>query len=134
VSEKVNEENNLIQQNLLEEALSLHCIQASCDMGWQVCSPGGKYASPTGHGLLIGVLTNEVLDNIAYKKKIGICRKQFSCTGTYQNVKKRKCMINYQGTSKAMGAQALLALDVTKSTRKRLCLLLYHCLVLQFKG
>jgi hypothetical protein len=57
-------ETNVIEQNLLEEELPLHCVQASFDMGWQVRSSGHKYASPTGHGLLIGTLTKKVLDSV----------------------------------------------------------------------
>jgi hypothetical protein len=52
-------ETNAIEQNLLEEEVPLHRIQASFDMGWQVRSSGHKYASPTGHGLLIGTLTKK---------------------------------------------------------------------------
>jgi len=52
-------ETNTIEHNLLEDELPLHRIQASFDMGWQVRSSGHKYASPTGHGLLIGALTKK---------------------------------------------------------------------------
>jgi hypothetical protein len=69
----VMEETNAIEQNLLEEEVPFHRIQASFDMGWQVRSSGHKYASPTGHGLLIGALTKKVLDSVIYNKKSGTC-------------------------------------------------------------
>jgi hypothetical protein len=37
-----------------------------------------------------------------------MCTKHFSQDGTYQNVKKHRCVKNYEGTSKAMEAQALV--------------------------
>ncbi len=78
MSETLYEDNNIIVQNFLEEEELLHCIQASYDMAWQVRSSGGKYGSPTGHGLLVGALTNKVLDSVVYNKKSGICTKHFS--------------------------------------------------------
>jgi len=54
VLETVNDSNHPIEQNHLEDEMLLHRIQASYDMGCQVRSSGGKYGSPTGHGLLIG--------------------------------------------------------------------------------
>ena len=59
VSETVQEVNNIIEQTFLEEDEPLHRIKASYDMGWQVRSSGGKYGSPTGHGLLVGALTKK---------------------------------------------------------------------------
>jgi hypothetical protein len=79
VAETVRDESHTIQQNLLEQEIPLHCIQASYNMGWQVCSSSGKYGFPTGHGLLVGALTKKVLDNVVYNKKCGVCTKHYSC-------------------------------------------------------
>jgi hypothetical protein len=49
-----------------------------------------------------------VLDSIIYNKKCVICTRHFSLTGSYDNVQKHKCMMNYQGTSKSMEAEALV--------------------------
>jgi len=96
------------QQNLLEQEIPLHRIQASYDMGWQVRSSGHKYASPTGHALLIGTLTKKVLDSVVYNKKCGVCTAHYSRYSSYENVKKHNCVRNYEGTLKAMEATALV--------------------------
>jgi hypothetical protein len=54
MAETVAQESNYVEQDLLEQDLPLHHIQASYDIRWQVHSSGGKYGSPTGHGLLRG--------------------------------------------------------------------------------
>jgi hypothetical protein len=37
-----------------------------------------------------------------------MCKKHFAHTDTYQDVKKHRCVKNYEGTSKGMEAQALV--------------------------
>jgi hypothetical protein len=59
-------------------------------------------------GLLVGALTKKVLDSVVYNKKCGMCKKQFSREGNYQNLKKHQCVKNYNGTLKAIKAQALV--------------------------
>jgi hypothetical protein len=97
-----------VQQHLLEKEISLHCIQESYDMGWQVRSSGHKYASPSGHELLIGTLTKKVLDSVVYNKRCGVCTAHYSQYSSYENVKKHDCVRNYKRTSKAMEATALV--------------------------
>jgi len=53
-------------------------------------------------------IDKKVLDSVIYNKKCGMCTKHFSRVQTYQNVKKHRCVKNYEGTSKAMEAQALV--------------------------
>jgi hypothetical protein len=48
-----------IEQHFLENDEPLHRLAALYDMGWQVCSSGGKYGSRTGHALLIGTTTKK---------------------------------------------------------------------------
>jgi hypothetical protein len=55
-------------------------------MGWQVHLPGGKYGSPTGHGMLIGAFTKKVLDRVVYNKKCGVFTKHSSRAGSFENV------------------------------------------------
>ena len=59
--------NDEVPQYVLEANNPMRRIQAFFDMGWQVRSSGGKYASPTGHALLIGALS---------KKSNGFCHLQ----------------------------------------------------------
>jgi ribosomal protein L37AE/L43A len=106
--EHLNDENLLVLQNRLEEELPVHRIEVSYDMGWQVRSSGGKYGSRTGYGLLIGARTKKVLDSTVFNKKCTLCTRQYSQTGSYENIKKHNCTMNYQGTSKSMEAEALV--------------------------
>jgi hypothetical protein len=48
--------------------------------------PGGKYGSPTGHGMLIGAFTKKVLDRVVYNKKCGVFTKHSSRAGSFENV------------------------------------------------
>jgi hypothetical protein len=108
VLETVSQENNGVEQNLLESDRPVHRIQASFDMGWQVRSSGGRYASPTGHSMLIGALKKKVLDSVIYNKKCGICTHHYLRSGSYDSVKPHCCVRNYEGTSKAMEAAGLV--------------------------
>jgi len=108
----INEESNPLEQNLLEKEVPLHRIRVSYDMGWQVRSSGNRYASPTGHGLFIGAQTKKVLDSVVYNKKCGTCTKHYSRFGSYEDLKLHNCVRNYEGTSKAMEAQALVEMLV----------------------
>jgi hypothetical protein len=110
VTKTLQEDDNPIEQNLLEIDLPLHHVRASYDMGWQVRSPGGKYGSLTGHGLLVRAISKKVLDSVVYNKKCGTCMKHLSRGGTYNDVKKHICVRNYVGTSKAVEAQALVTM------------------------
>jgi hypothetical protein len=56
INATVHQENNGIEKNMLELERPVHHIEVSYDMGWQVRSSSGSYASPTGHGMLIGAL------------------------------------------------------------------------------
>jgi len=65
-----------IEQTLIEDCVPRVRIEASYDMGWQVRSSGGKYGSPTGHGLMIGALSKKVLNSVVYNKKCATCTKR----------------------------------------------------------
>jgi hypothetical protein len=58
-----NVPDSCIEQTLLIDMQPRYRIEASFDMGWQVRLSGGKYGSSTGHGLLIGALSKNVLDS-----------------------------------------------------------------------
>ncbi len=108
--ETVNDRNCFVLQNILEDDLPLHRVEASFDMGWHLWSSGGKYGSRTKHGLLIGAQTKKVLDSVVFNKKCNTCEVHYLLEGNYDNVMKHKCMRNYQGTSKAMEADALVTM------------------------
>jgi hypothetical protein len=94
-------------QKVFETDRLVHCPQASYDMGWQVRSSGGRNASPTGHGMLIGLLKKKVLDSIVYNKKCDTYTVHCSLHSNYDNVKSHKCVRNYTRTSKAIEAAGL---------------------------
>jgi len=77
--------------------IPLHCVAASYDMGWQVRSPGGKYGSLTGHGLLVRAISKKVLDSVVYNKKCGTCMRHYSPFSNYDNVKTHKCVTTMKG-------------------------------------
>jgi uncharacterized CHY-type Zn-finger protein len=58
--------------------------------------------------LLIGALIKKVLDSVIYNKKFGTCMKHYSQYGSYDKVKKHEFVRNYEGTSKAMEAAAIV--------------------------
>jgi len=65
-----NVPDSSIEQTLIEDCVPRAQIEASYDMGWQVRSSGGKYGSPTGHGLMIGALSKKVLDSVNTIKNV----------------------------------------------------------------
>lgn len=79
---------------------------------------GGKYGSRTGHGLFIGVRTKKVLDSVVYNQKCSICDSHYSLTGSYENVKRHKCTIKYQGTSKSVEAEGLVTMLLRAPEKK----------------
>jgi tRNA(Ile2) C34 agmatinyltransferase TiaS len=87
-------------------------------MGWQVLSSGGKYASPTGHALLIGAISKKIMDSLVLNKKCGVCTKQISSTGSSTGVRKHNCVKNYEGSSKAMETKALTTMLIRMPAEK----------------
>ena len=53
-----------------------------------------------------------MLDSVVYNKKCGTCTKHYSRFGSYEDLKLHNCVRNYEGTSKAMEAQALVEMLV----------------------
>jgi hypothetical protein len=99
--------NDEVPQYLLEADNPMRRIQASFNMGWQVRSSGGKYASPTGHALLIGALSKKVMDSVILNKKCGVCTKQKNHNGSTIGARKHLCIKNYKGSSKSMEGAVL---------------------------
>jgi hypothetical protein len=104
-----------VQQTLLELDSPLHQVEASFDMGWQVCSSGGKYGSSIGHVILIGARTKKVLESIVFNKNCGVCTKHVKRTGSMENVLKHICVRNYFNSSKSMDATALVKMLTRKT-------------------
>jgi hypothetical protein len=104
----INEIDNPVEQNLLETETPIHRVQASYDMGWQVRSSGNKYGSPTGHGLLLGAITKNVMDSVIFNKKCAKCTKNATRTGNDSDIKIHKCVKNFEGSSKSMEAAGLV--------------------------
>jgi len=89
----ISQEGNAVEQNMLELDRPIRCVQASYDMGWQVRSSGGRYASPTGHAMFIRALKKRVLDSIEYNKKSGVCTRHYSLYNTNDNMKTHNVFI-----------------------------------------
>jgi len=106
VAATISDEDRVIEQKYLQNGI--YRIEASFDMGWQVRSSGGKYGSSTGHALLVGTRTKKVLDSVIFNKKCGICTKHEKRTGSIEKVRAHTCVKNYEGSSKAMEAAALV--------------------------
>jgi len=103
INATLNSPDNPIEQELLEADVPLHHVRALYDMGWQVRSSGNKYASPTGHGLLLGAITRKVMDSVTYYKKCATCTKDKD-----GKRKPHNCVKNYEGSSKSMEAAGLV--------------------------
>jgi hypothetical protein len=113
INATLNSPDYPIDQELLEAEVPLHRVRASYDMGWQVRSSGNKYASPTGHGLLLGAITRKVMDSVTYNKKCATCTK--SKDGKQ---KPHNCVKNYEGSSKSMEAAGLVQMLNRMPTEK----------------
>jgi hypothetical protein len=88
ILETLNEPSSHNEQHLLANDVLLYRVKASFDMGWQVHASGGKYASTTSHGLLIGVNMKKIIDSIVYNKKCATCAKHHAKHGSV-NVRHR---------------------------------------------
>ncbi len=69
----LNLPNNTADQFFLDSPTLCHWVQASFDMGWQIQSSGGKYASRREHALLIAAVSKNKMDSIIFNKKCGVC-------------------------------------------------------------
>jgi hypothetical protein len=92
-----NVPDSSVYQTLMEDMRPHYRVEASYDMGWQVRLSGGKNGSSTGHGLLVGAVSKNVLDSVAYNKKCAICTKNPNIT------KQNHCVENYEALSKVHG-------------------------------
>lgn len=100
-------------------------IDVSFDMGWQQRSSGKKYASPSGHALLVGART---------RKAVAMLLKSKLCTFCISWAKKNAgpipphyCRKNHEGSSSAMEPQACLEMVVGLFVRRK-CVVARICL------
>jgi len=104
----LTDEIHILEQKYLQADIPLPRVEALFDMGWQVRSSLGKYGSSTGHALLIGARLKLVLDSAVFNKKCGLCTKYEKRIASLHNVPEHDCVKNYEGSSKAMEAAALV--------------------------
>jgi hypothetical protein len=71
VTATISEPTTAIEQRFLQNDSPVQRIQASFDMGWQVCG------SSTGHAPLVGTYTNKVIDSIVFNKT-AVCAQSMS--------------------------------------------------------
>lgn len=116
----LNLENNRVDQFMLHLPDPCHQIRASFDMGWQVRSSGGKYASPTGHVFLIGAVSKKIMDSVVFNKRCRVCTKHMACTGSIEDVRKHYCIKNYEGSSNSMEAAALTKMLIQMPDEKHM--------------
>ena len=76
-------------------------------MGWSKRASRNCYDSLSGHALAIGVLTKSILVAIVSSK---LCRVYFLAESDNQELPNHYCPKNYDGSSKAMEADAALPL------------------------
>jgi hypothetical protein len=85
-------------------------IDISYDMGWQKLAK--TYNSLSGHGLMIGNRTKNVVAYQAYSKSCGVCerhsKKMLSQTTINSSTPDHRCPKNHTGSSKGMEAKAAL--------------------------
>ena len=82
-------------------------ITISFDMGWNKRSSGNRYDSLSGHALAIGCLSNKILNVVVSSK---ICRQCSIARKNGEEPPEHVCPQNYEGSSKAMEADAALTL------------------------
>jgi hypothetical protein len=118
VASTINSPDNIVEQSLLNYDVPHYWVRESFDMGWQVRSSKGKYASPTGHALLIGAISKKMMDSVVFNKQCGLCTKHIVCTGTSDGVRKHCCIKHYEGSSKSMEAAALTKMLMRRPDEK----------------
>jgi hypothetical protein len=98
-------------------------IRVSFDMVWRQRNSGNRYASPSGHGLLVGDRTRKPLAFILKSKFCNYCKtwtKQEGNNGA--PVPLHNCTKNHDGSSSAM--EPLACLEMVKklyAKKERLC-------------
>ena len=107
-----------MKQQKFDKGNLLAMISISFDMGWNKRSSGSYYDSLSGHALAIGCLSNKILNMVVSSK---ICRQ---CSVARENGKEpleHVCPQNYDGSSKAMEADAALTLykDIYNKSDKK---------------
>jgi len=124
MDEATNEEVKLtladeIKQKQFEQENLLAMITVSFDMGWNKRSSGNRYDSLSGHALAIGCLSNKILNVVVSSK---ICRLCSIARENGEEPPEHVCPQNYEGSSKAMEADAALTLykDIYNKSGKRI--------------
>ena len=95
-------------------------VAVSFDMGWQKRSSGRTYDSVSGHGMMIGGKTCKIVNGLVLSKRCSICKKPEDPNVPDIPIKERDhdCPRNFDGTSKAMEAEAALRLCIRAKERK----------------
>ena len=73
------------------------------DMGWQKKSSGKRYDSLSGHGFLVGLLTNQIIGMKVYSKVCSICDSSLPYPKP-----EHECPKNWEGSSGSMECNAAL--------------------------
>ena len=84
-------------------------LTVSYDMGWSKRSSGNKYDSKSGHAHILGYYTREFMGTKLFCKSCIVCDN----AERYKEVpRKHVCAKNYEGASKSMESDAILALCI----------------------
>ena len=78
-------------------------LLVSYDMGWQKKSSGKRYDSLSGHGFLVGLLTNQIIGMKVYSKACSICDSTLPPPKP-----EHECPKNWEGSSGSMECNAAL--------------------------
>jgi hypothetical protein len=87
-------------------------ISASFDMAWQQRNSGNRYASPSGHALLVGKYTRKAIALCIKSKLCNFCKSWVKKHGDAVPVKEHDCLKNHEGSSGSMEPQACLDMVV----------------------
>ena len=96
-----------IKQSKYEIGDLLAMISILLDMGWDKLSSGDRYDSLSGHALVIGCFLNKILNVVVSSK---MCRQCSIATENGEEPSEYVCPRNYDGSFKAMEADAALTL------------------------
>jgi hypothetical protein len=77
-------------------------VSVSFDMAWQQRNSGNRYASPSGHALLVGKYTRKPISLCIKSKTCNFCKSWIKTKGAGTPVEEHDCRQNHDGSSGSM--------------------------------
>jgi hypothetical protein len=101
-------------------------LSVSFDMAWQQRNSGNRYASSSGHALLVGKFTRKPLMLCIKSKVCNYCKAWKKKHGDLEDALEHDCRMNHDGSSGAMEPVACLEMVVFVHEKKH-CDVVYIC-------